>query len=244
MSDFPFPLRFKRSVRAKRVRLTVKTSGVECVLPEMCSEDHAAVFIRQHRDWLLAKYREAVSRAPASTFWDDLAGQRELLLPIQGRDVPLRVCRSVTTRPRLTVAEDRWQLDLPDRHRPHWNVLSERTLFAWARGWLAATADDVVRYHQARASLHPRHIRVKRMRTRWGSCGAHDDINLNWLLTFAPPAVLEYVVVHELCHLRHRDHSARFWALVGEHLPAYGEQRAWLKRNGQGLMYRFGAAGS
>ena len=78
------------------------------------------------------------------------------------------------------------------------------------------------------------------MKSRWGSCGPRNDINLNWLLAFAPPAVLEYVVVHELCHIRHRDHSARFWALVAQHLPGWAHERQWLKRQGGELLRRFG----
>lgn len=244
MPDFPFPLRFKRSLRAKRVRLIVRITGVECVIPSACSEDQAILFIRHHRDWLVSKYREAASRIPALTFWDELSSRRESMLPIQGKDVPLRISDAVSKQPRLTVAENLFQLQLPERYPQHWNTLSERTLFAWARGWLAERAAEWVRHHQSKALLHPRQIRIKRMRTRWGSCGARNDINLNWLLTFMPPDVLEYVVVHELCHLKHRDHSPRFWALVAEHVPGYREQRAWLKINGPSLLYRFGEAGS
>jgi predicted metal-dependent hydrolase len=77
------------------------------------------------------------------------------------------------------------------------------------------------------------------MKTRWGSCGPRNDININWLLAFAPETVLEYVVVHELCHIRERNHSMAFWSLVAKHLSNYAQERRWLHAHGAGLMHRF-----
>lgn len=243
MQEYPFPLQLKRSARAKRLRLIVKVTGAECVMPAAFPEHKAWAFIQQHRDWLAVKYREAVAGVPPRTFWDDLANGHEMRLPIQGRSWPLHVTGCTGGRSRLRVAEESFELYLPERHKPDWKRLGERALFDWARGWLAERAGEWVRHHQGKASLRARDIRIKRMRTRWGSCGARNDINLNWLLTFAPSSVLEYVVVHELCHIRHRDHSVRFWTLVGAHLPAYAAQRSWLKEHGRSLMYRFDVTG-
>lgn len=238
--DYPFPLCFRRSVRARRLRLTVKTAGVECVMPLACSEAQARAFIHRHRLWLLAKYREAVEKAPRLTFWQELAAGDEPMLPFQGRDMAFRIIGSPGARCRLYFADNAFHLHLPDRHREVWSALSERSLFSWGRSWLSEQAAQILDQHQRTASLQARRLRIKRMRSRWGSCGMRNDINLNWLLMFVPPSVLEYVVVHELCHTRHRDHSARFWALVAEHLPAYRRERQWLKTHGRSLMLRFG----
>lgn len=242
MAELPFPLTFKRSSRAKRLRLVVKATGIECVMPVALPEQRAWAFIHQHRAWLVKKYEDAVARVPAASLWNALADGHEVMLPFQGREVPLRVTRTDGLRSRLNVSAESFQLDLPGRHRADWRALGEGALFSWARRWLTTRVEESVLQHQARAGLHPGPIRVKRMRTRWGSCGAQNAINLNWLLTFAPPTVLEYVVVHELCHIRHRDHSARFWSLVAEHLPDYANQRTWLKTHGHGLMQRFEVA--
>ncbi|WP_156303040.1 M48 family metallopeptidase, partial [Methylogaea oryzae] len=94
----------------------------------------------------------------------------------------------------------------------------------------------MVQHHAVRHGLHPRSIAVRDQKTRWGSCGPRGDININWRLILAPPPVLEYVVVHELCHLRHRNHAKPFWDLVEDHLPQYREQRRWLKQHGHALM--------
>ena len=82
----------------------------------------------------------------------------------------------------------------------------------------------------------PRSLKIKTQKSRWGSCGPNNDINMNWLLMLAPPEAMEYVVVHELCHIIHKNHSKDFWGLVAEHLPAYQQQRLWLKQQGVSLM--------
>ena len=75
-------------------------------------------------------------------------------------------------------------------------------------------------------------IRIKDQKTLWGSCSSRKNLNFNWRLVMAPGEVLDYVVVHELCHLKHMNHSAEFWDCVEEILPEYREHRRWLKVHG------------
>ncbi len=83
-------------------------------------------------------------------------------------------------------------------------------------------------------------ISIRSQRTRWGSCSRQGNLNLNCLLLLAPPEVLDYVIVHELCHRKEMNHSPRFWAEVEAVLPDYQVQRKWLKDNGRALMVRLG----
>ena len=81
-------------------------------------------------------------------------------------------------------------------------------------------------------------ITIRAQRTRWGSCSVQGNLNFNCLLMLAPDDVMEYVVVHELCHRKEMNHSARFWAEVERVIPSYRESRRWLKENGGGLIGR------
>lgn len=79
-------------------------------------------------------------------------------------------------------------------------------------------------------------ITIRNQRTRWGSCSSQGNLNFNCLLLRAPQEVLEYVVVHELCHRKEMNHSPKFWAEVERVLPNYRESKRWLKENGPGLI--------
>ncbi len=74
-------------------------------------------------------------------------------------------------------------------------------------------------------------VAVKDQRTLWGSCSGRKNLNFNWRLAAAPPEALDYVVIHELCHLREMNHSGKFWALVSLTCPDYAARRKWLKEN-------------
>ena len=75
-------------------------------------------------------------------------------------------------------------------------------------------------------------IAIKAAKTRWGSCSAQGNLNFHWKLVLMPPAILDYVVVHELAHRIEMNHSPRFWAQVERILPDYRERRRWIKENG------------
>jgi predicted metal-dependent hydrolase len=79
-------------------------------------------------------------------------------------------------------------------------------------------------------------IEIRDQRTRWGSCSPQGTLSFNWRLVLAPFEVLDYVVVHELCHLREPNHSPRFWRLVAGRRPGWREQRAWLREHGPELL--------
>ncbi len=81
-------------------------------------------------------------------------------------------------------------------------------------------------------------ITIRSQRTRWGSCSSKGSLNFNCLLMATPPEVLDYVVVHELCHRREMNHSKRFWAEVARILPDYQTRKKWLKENGTALIAR------
>lgn len=109
--------------------------------------------------------------------------------------------------------------------------LIENALRLWLRRRVRDDAQEFARRHGDRHGLKPRGIVIKDQKHMWGSCGQDRRINLNWHLIFAPKPVLEYAVVHEMCHLKHRNHEQEFWDFVGHILPDWKERKAWLDTN-------------
>ena len=111
-------------------------------------------------------------------------------------------------------------------------AVSESEARIAARELVTALAEE----EAERIGVAYQRIRIGGQRTLWGSCSARGTLSFNWRLVLAPLEVLDYVVVHELCHLRVPDHSRRFWALVERNRPNWPHQRDWLRRHGPELL--------
>jgi len=104
-------------------------------------------------------------------------------------------------------------------------------LFLYAKHTELRTA-AFVRKHSSALAVKSGRISVVDQKKRWGSCSRKGDIRINWRLALMPPAVIEYIIVHELCHLKVHDHSPKFWNIVKSVLPDYENRRAWLRQHG------------
>ncbi|MDH3770304.1 MAG: M48 family metallopeptidase, partial [Nitrospirota bacterium] len=124
-------------------------------------------------------------------------------------------------------------IELPERvPEAAQETVIETALTAWLKRQAYAATNDIVEHHGRQHDLMPTALRIKAQKRLWGSCTAKGVISLNWRLILGPPEILEYVVVHELCHLRHPHHQPPFWQLVGEVLPDFQRHRSWLRTNG------------
>ena len=111
-------------------------------------------------------------------------------------------------------------------------ALSEADARRRARSLVTEIADQ----EAGRIGVSYRRIRIGGQRTLWGSCSSRSTLSFNWRLVLAPREVADYVVVHELCHLRVPNHSAPFWTLLEQHRPGWRDQRAWLRLHGPELL--------
>lgn len=150
---------------------------------------------------------------------------------VEGRPRRLRLERG-TGESSLTETE--WVLFCPDPE-------NARQVRDRARSFLAEMALARIRerleVYAPRIGVSYGRVTVRNQRTRWGSCSAKGNLNFNWRLILAPEKCLEYVVIHELCHRREFNHSARFWDLVQRQMRDYQVWKDYLKKNGAGLNF-------
>jgi predicted metal-dependent hydrolase len=207
----------RRSERARRVRVCVDPGGaVEVVLPRRAPERQALAAVIELAPWIerrraaLTRARAEVARAPGTVPY---VGETLALVPQAGRT---RVHRRADA------------LLVPAREP---GAALERFYRRAARSEVGSRLDAAV----ARAGTGYSGLTIRGQRTRWASCSSGGAMSFNWRLLLAPPAVLDYVVEHEVCHLGVMDHSPRFWALLEGRVPDWRVHAGWLRRYGSTL---------
>ena len=211
---------YERSHRARNYRLTLRRDGTAvAVIPVRGSVREAERFVAQHADWLERARARQAKRPRGVDFWT-------LGAHVLWRGELTEIRRAVEgERPQVCVAADVFRVpgfdgDLRPTLEAHFARRAKIELPARAWELSAVTGVEV------------KLVTVRNQRSRWGSCSANGTISLNWRLVQTPDFVRDYIIYHELMHLREMNHSARFWARVEEVCPGWREAERWIKRNG------------
>jgi len=220
----------RSSPRAKRLRLTVRPDGVEVVVPPRVPAHEVSAFIDGHRGWIrdkVDKYRRMAAGHLGTERLEDGA-----VIPFRGEPTPLFVRVTDRVHPRV-VEGDGFRLELPERlPEVERQAAIEGALIRHLKRQARSDAEMAIERFGPKNGLVPSALCIKDQKRLWGSCTHSGVINLNWRLIMAPVPVFDYVVVHELCHLRHPHHQPPFWRAVGEVMPGFEAHRRWLKVNG------------
>ena len=230
-----FNYTIRRSQRAKKTRIIVTPEKIEVVAPLGVSEQVIHNFVKDHKTWVEVTSQKVKLRKKNIKRIAPVNYNNEALVPFRGDQVRIKL-EQVLSLNKIKIEldkENEFIIVVPKSN--HNSDLIRLALIEWMKKQAYKDVEDYIELYANKYNLYPRNVRIKTQKSRWGSCGIHNDININWLLILAPPEVLAYVVVHELCHIKERNHSARFWQLVEAHFPTYQKQRKWLKQNGGGL---------
>ncbi len=216
----------RRSPAASERRITVTPGHVEVLA--LTTDDDAEIdaFLNRKRQWLFNTLREletaTAKRAVVPRF---MTGSK---IPFRGRNVRLTVRRH--DGPHIEISyRNGFLVDLPSWVRDEdQDGIVATEIKLWLKRRVRRDVMEIAAAYAKRFGLKARTIRVADMKTGWGACGLSGSILLNWTLVFAPKAVLEYVVVHELAHLTVRSHRPEFWAYLATLLPGYERPKGWL----------------
>ena len=212
--------------RARRLRLTVTPGGARLSYPRGTHPAQVFAFLRQHADWLAGKLDEMNVRTKAPPA---LKPGVPTLMPLRGTSV--RLTWAEAEHPAVRLVGDELRLSVP---RP-WNralPLARNLLHDFLETQIRRDLNRWMAWYVRELGRAPTDVRIRPLKSLWGSLDGRDRVTLDLALALAPRAALHYVFVHEMCHLRVRDHSARFWRRVEELMPDYQAQRDWLRING------------
>ena len=224
----------RTSKRAKGISVRYSLSkGLEVVYPPGPRQPSPESLLLERSDWIISaidKLAEARARLPSRHYRE---GETFLF---RGASYKLRLEKdSSRSRIAARLTGDCLALSLPDSVQ----LTDSQTISAavldfyrqQAKCYLPRRLGDLAKRH----GFQYEKVRVKNQKTRWGSCSIKRNINLNLRLMMAPDEAIDYVIIHELCHLRELNHTPAFWALVESCCPEFRHWQAWFKQNGANL---------
>lgn len=211
-----------RSDRRKTLQITVERSGeLSITAPPGVAERDLAAFVEEKLLWVHTKIEEKArlqKRAPVKEF---VNGEGFLYL---GKSYRLRLVENQLVD--LCLKNGRFCLRASSAHR------GRDVFIAWYTRRALMWFSQQVAEHANRMGVQVNEVKVQDLGFRWGSFGADGRVSFHWKAILLPPRIAQYIVVHELAHAHHPDHSANFWMKVEQHLPDWRTRKSWLAENG------------
>ncbi len=218
--DLPFAYEITRS-RRKSVAIYVRNGRADVRAPLRAPNKWIEEFVRQKVDWVIKQIDEQRRKA-AEAF--KLTNGAEILYLGE----PARIC--ITTDSRRGVLLRNGTLSIPpsdlfNRSEDYFHSWLQQQALAYMAPRAKALATQLGVAHRLQ------NIRLRKTKSQWGHCSSQGVVQFNWLIMLAPAVCVDYLIAHEICHLKHMNHSKTYWALVQSVCPHYRTSRAWIKAN-------------
>jgi len=217
-------------VRSRRRLRTVSMSldrdaRIVVRAPSYTSMQFVHDFVHARAGWIARQIAEHRARPREERIEDMLSGL-DVSLPYRGAEIPVVFDREDVRRTTVTLQGGVLWIAAPMEAD---NVAVKAALVSWYKGRALTLIEKRVEAWRGRVGRSPSRVLVRHQKTQWGSCGEDGTIRFNWQLAMADPKLLEYVVVHEMVHLRIRHHGASFWRRLGVLMPNYERRRINLR---------------
>jgi len=229
--NFDFPVEIIRRDRTKSASIEVLDGVVNVVVPTSLSENRIEGLIKSRTVWIRQKLTEQNERVPVKPK-EYVNGENFTYL---GRNYRLKLDENAKGDVKL---KDGY-LVVPYKKGVSQSENDEhikQALEAWYQKLAHKKLSEKTKRYAAILGVEPTSVDVKNYTARWGSCSANGHVSYNWKIIIAPHAVVDYIVVHELCHLIEHNHGPKYWKQVANVVPNYMEHREWLKVNGEKLI--------
>ncbi len=216
--------------KRKTISLIIKEGGEFIVRsPKKITESKIFELIRKKQDWILKTRLKLIQISISQPKIEFEDGQ---FLPLLGQQIMLKF--NDAQQKECIFDPTNLVLAVNPAKNP-----AKKTIIAWLQKQARAKLDQELKSWAQTMRLNPKQFRLSSAKTRWGSCSGKNVISLNWRLILTPIEVLHYVVIHELAHIEHKNHSIHFWNLVSKFDENYREDRKYLKTQGASLMHNF-----
>lgn len=217
--------------KRKTITILVAASGkVSVRAPHNLTQEMVVNRVKGKAKWIIKKLNEVKDIHPLPAEKEFISGELFMYL---GSNYPLLLdIDEELTKPVVRLLGGRFIVQTPAWDK---KIISD-AMECWYRNKAREQISERIEYYQPWINAKPNRVTIKNQKKRWGSCSSRGNLNFNWRIIMAPAEVIDYVVVHEMCHLIHLNHSRNFWELVASILPDYKDRKGWLRKNGASLL--------
>lgn len=235
LGDTIIPYEERKNSRIKRISIRITPEKIRVSAPARTPKEEIQTFLEKNQEWILenwAKLQEIANQSQRHY----VAGEK---IPYLGKKLTLNISDSSLKMIRATYNKDQKSLEISIPQNIPQDLRQDairEILVKWYKQTARATFLQKLDSWSREMGVTYNKFRLKEQKTRWGSCSSLGNINLNWRAIMAPEPEVDYLVIHELSHLKYMDHSREFWEHVADFCPKYKEHRQWLRRNGHTLV--------
>lgn len=224
MEGFPFQVEVIRTDRKRSASISLSDELVKVVVPSTLSDNRIRDLVRKRTPWIKKKLQEHSVR-PTIPPREYVSGETVTYL---GKNYRLKVW--IGDQPSIKLKRGYVEATVTKTDIDPKNTIRS-LLEHWYRSLAKKRLGEKTERLAGVIGVNPASVTVKNYKSRWGSCSTKGDISYNWRIILAPHSIVDYVVVHELCHMLEHNHSSKYWKHVERHVPNWRECREWLKHN-------------
>ncbi len=222
MEGFEFQVEVKRTDRRKSASISLDGNLVKVTVPKSLSDRRIRDLIGKRTPWIKSKLKEQSLR-PSSKPKEYVSGET---VPYLGKNYRLKVVEGEIPSIKMVGGYLLATVTHGEKNR-------QNTVRHLLETWYQRQAERRLKEKTERLSkvigVSPKSVSIKNYKSRWGSCSSNGDLTYNWRIILAPHRIVDYVVVHELCHLLEHNHSLNYWKHVEHYVPNWRDCRDWLK---------------
>jgi predicted metal-dependent hydrolase len=237
IGDAVIPYKIKDSTKAKNIRLVIDNNGLHVIKPLRVKISDVERVLKEKSSWIYKHYVELLQKKQSMPVRKWETGETLLYL---GQNCKINIMGHKKSIASVSFDGDAFFVYMDENTTgEERNLLIESVFKKWYRKAAEIVLNERLEHFCRITGLKFRAMRLKEQKTRWGSCSKDGNLNFNWKLIMAPLWVVDYVVLHEVSHLRHLNHSKDFWSLVTHYMPDYKKAQEWLKNHGAALSFNY-----
>ena len=225
-------------VRSRRKTIGISVSlkdGVKISVPQKISNKQITEVVNEKAAWILEKlsYLESIkSQIPKLQFTD---GEKLLVL---GKEHTLKINTSSSVKFASVILSGNYLIvNLPQNTTDSLSNLVRKHIIGWYKNYAKEVVSERINHFAPKMEVKPTNLIIKDLKSIWGSCTPKNVININWKIIMAPLDIVDYLVVHELTHIKVKNHSKQFWKMAESIYPNFKTCSKWLKQNGHKLTF-------